>query len=495
MKYRFSLFLLVALSFTFTGCAAFSEPTPTPTRRPTITPLPTKTQLPSLFEILKFNDTATPLPTPTTEAPSQTPFPTDDISIPTETALPSVTIQASPTKRVTATTIASATRRPTQTASKVPTQRPTSTTAASATTRPTQTASKTSTARPTSTTAASATTRPTSTLTLSPVASPTRQNTATAKAVIPAIATRPLPSATSTRQPQPTATRVPPTATKTATLAPATSTPTLAGPTATRPATTTPVNPLATLTTDEWQKLPIVPSLISERMRKIYREGLAAGRDPNRFSKIGDCQNVDSYFLSIYDKPGEYSLGQYTSLKPTIDHYSGSWSRKSLAVKGGMNVASVLTPAWADRASCNKGETPLACEIRVNNPSVIIISMETWWGKKPAETYENYMRKVIESALDARVVPILATKADNLEGHHQINAVIAKLAREYELPLWNFWSAVQPLPYHGLTADGFHLTFARNFFDDPIRMESAWPWRNLTALQTIDSVLNGLTIP
>ncbi len=66
------------------------------------------------------------------------------------------------------------------------------------------------------------------------------------------------------------------------------------------------------------------------------------------------------------------------------------------------------------------------------------------------------------------------------------------MAADYDVPLWNFWLAVQPLPGHGLTEDGFHLTFARNFFDDPVRMQSAWPVRNLTALQALDAVRKGI---
>ena len=56
----------------------------------------------------------------------------------------------------------------------------------------------------------------------------------------------------------------------------------------------------------------------------------------------------------------------------------------------------------------------------------------------------------------------------------------AQIAYDYDVPLWNFWAAVQPLPNHGLSSDNFHLTFARSFFDDPVRMRSAWPWRNRT---------------
>jgi len=253
---------------------------------------------------------------------------------------------------------------------------------------------------------------------------------------------------------------------------------------ATVPASTpTPKPPLAK---DAWMQMPAVPTNISDRMRAVYQLGLELGNDPRHFSVIGDCQNVSSYFLSTFDKPGEFSLGEYAYLQPTVDYYQGSFSRTSLAVKGGFNVAAVISPLRADPKSCNPGESPLDCELRVWNPSVVFVGMETWWSEKPEQEYDKYMRRVIERILETGAVPIIATKADNLEGDHAINATIAQIAYNYDIPLWNFWAAVQPLPNHGLWDDGFHLTFARNFFDDPVRMRSAWPWRNLTALQTLD---------
>lgn len=255
-------------------------------------------------------------------------------------------------------------------------------------------------------------------------------------------------------------------------------------------ATFTPRPPLKK---DAWMEMPAVPAGISDSMRAVYERGLALGNDPAHFSVIGDCQNVSSYFLSAFDQPGEFSLGEeYAYLQPTIDYYEGSFSRRSLAVKGGFNVAAILSPLRADPKSCNNNESPLDCELRAWKPSVVFVSMETWWSEKPEEEYDKYMRRVIERLLEKGIVPIIATKADNLEGDHGINATIAQIAYDYEIPLWNFWAAVQPLPNHGLSSDHFHLTFARNFFDDPVRMESAWPWRNLTALQTLDVVRRGL---
>ena len=252
--------------------------------------------------------------------------------------------------------------------------------------------------------------------------------------------------------------------------------------------------PKPALAKDAWMKMPAVPAGVSVSMRDVYERGLLLGNDRTHFSIIGDCQNVSSYFLSTFEKPGSYSLGtEYAYLQPTIDYYHGSFSRVSVAVKGGFNAAAVISPLRSDPKTCNPNESPLDCELRLWKPSVVIVSMETWWSHKPAQEYEKYMRKVLDRIIETGAVPIIATKADNLEGDNSINATVAQLAYEYDIPMWNFWAAVQPLPDHGLSEDGFHLTFARNFFDDPARMKSAWPWRNLTALQTLDVVRKELT--
>jgi hypothetical protein len=243
-----------------------------------------------------------------------------------------------------------------------------------------------------------------------------------------------------------------------------------------------------TLPPEKWQDWPIVP-VVSDRARQIYNAGLKQGNDATHLSKVGDCQNIRQYFLGIYDDSTSYQLGsKNTSLQNTIDQFSGSWHRLSEAVRSGFNVASVLTPLYANPADCSQGESPLACEIRIWNPSIVIISMETWTPGRPTDTYEGYLRQIVEYALARNILPIVATKADNLEGDNSINLAVARVAAAYDIPLWNFWRAVQPLPAHGLTSDNFHLTNAPNQFDNPDSMQTGWPVRNLTALQVIDNV-------
>ena len=197
----------------------------------------------------------------------------------------------------------------------------------------------------------------------------------------------------------------------------------------------------------------MVPAL-SQKAKAIYLRGQALGRDPHRFSKVGDCQNITTYFLSHFENPDLYRLGEFASLQPAIDWFMGSFARESLAVKGGMNVAAVLSPLRANAEFCSQGESPLACEFRLYNPSFAIISMEEAWSGEP-EKYGKYMRQVIEYTIEQGILPVIATKADNLEGGDRINAIIAQLAWEYDIPLWNFWAAVQPLSGHGLSRGWF----------------------------------------
>lgn len=242
------------------------------------------------------------------------------------------------------------------------------------------------------------------------------------------------------------------------------------------------------LPSEKWQEWPVIP-VISDRALEIYRAGITQGNDPTHFSKVGDCQNIRQYFLGIFDNPETYSLGdKYEYLQETIDYFSGSWSRFSESVRTGFNVASVLAPLYASPDNCLPVETPMACEIRIWNPSIVLISMETWTPDRPDQVYENYLRQIVEYAISKNILPIVATKADNLEGDNAINQIIVRVAADYDIPLWNFWAATQPLTNQGLMEDRFHLTHRGNQYDIAGILDFGWPVRNLTALETISEV-------
>ena len=238
---------------------------------------------------------------------------------------------------------------------------------------------------------------------------------------------------------------------------------------------------------ERWKEWPVVPA-VSARAAKLIRDGIAKGNNPRAFSKIGDCETTTEWFLADFDKsPDHYGLGPYSDLQTVIGFYKGSFSRTGVAAMRGFTAASVLNPYWRDINQCDKNETPMACELRLNRPSFALIMLGTNDASRP-ETFEKNLRAVIDAAIAKSVLPVLTTKADNLEGDYRLNLITAKLAYEYDIPLWNFWRAVQDQPDHGLQEDLSHLTFAPNDFSDPQNLTRAWPVRNLTALEVLDAI-------
>ncbi len=238
---------------------------------------------------------------------------------------------------------------------------------------------------------------------------------------------------------------------------------------------------------ERWKEWPEVPR-VSAKARQILLDGITGGNNPRAFSKIGDCETNTEWFLTDFDKGKDhYVLGPYVDLETVIGHFSGSYGRTGVAALRGFTAASVLNPYWRDAEKCEKNETPLDCELRLNQPAFALIMLGTNDAARP-DTFEKNLRAVIEATLTKKVLPVLATKADNLEGDERLNQVTVQLAYEYDIPLWNFWAAVQDLPGRGLQEDQSHLTFAPNDFSDAGNFTRAWPVRNLTALQLLDAL-------
>ena len=229
---------------------------------------------------------------------------------------------------------------------------------------------------------------------------------------------------------------------------------------------------------------------VSARARAIYQLGLSLGNNPRAFSKIGDCNSVAPFFLAPFDL-GDYRLGAtYAPLQATIDNFAGSFNRDGAAAHIGLNVDSIMDPDWADPRICLKGETPLSCEVRIQKPSIAIVSLGTNGSWQTNDQYESGMRQIVDQLIGQGVLPILSTKVDNLEGGDRFNQIVIRLAGEYQLPLWDFASAARALPGDGL-ADTYHPSWGRAYFDNG-PLFAGWQVRNLTALQSLDIVWRGV---
>jgi hypothetical protein len=229
-----------------------------------------------------------------------------------------------------------------------------------------------------------------------------------------------------------------------------------------------------------WPRWPVVP-VVSPNVIHIYQRGIEMGRDPTHFSKVGDRQSQPAVFFCLINTVDRYYLSEgYEHLQETIDQFRGSFARESLAVEDGFGVTSVLLPIWANPELCEVNESPLACEIRLHSPSIIIISLGTNWKPDAERTFDDKLREIVKYTIEQGAVPILVTKADNIEGDNSLDAIIAQVAYDYDVPLWNFWNTVQHLPNHGLDQEKKGgLTYL---------IVEAWNIKTFSGLRALDAV-------
>lgn len=199
--------------------------------------------------------------------------------------------------------------------------------------------------------------------------------------------------------------------------------------------------------------------------RQRYRSALAAGRDGRVFTVAGAC-NSEAYAYVRRVATALYDTSALSALHGAVQRFAPSFARVSMAARGGYTVSSYFDPSWVEPGLCPLGEGPLACELRQTNASVIIIEIGTGdqFGWKD---FEPHFRAVVDYSLGAGALPILVTKADDLD-HQQggspagyINDVIRRVAGEKQLPLIDFHAATRGLPNFGLLDEGnfdFHLS-------------------------------------
>ena len=206
------------------------------------------------------------------------------------------------------------------------------------------------------------------------------------------------------------------------------------------------ITPTETPISNEWMSSPILPEP-TETVREIYEYGQTLGNNPNSFSIFGDCQARPAEFFGLFETNEILVASLTPELQETVNHFTGSFNRESPTAQDGTTPGALLWTQWhRGEYGCTFAETPVDCELRIHNPSFVIIQIGSHFESRNTE----YLRRIITQLIDNGVVPILATKADNREYDHRVNRDMALLAAEFDLPLWNFWASLSDLPNRGL---------------------------------------------
>jgi len=228
---------------------------------------------------------------------------------------------------------------------------------------------------------------------------------------------------------------------------------------------------------ERWREWPVVPELSARAVEILRSAAQNPALDSHTFSKIGDCQFTPATFLAGYVK-GDYALPE--EYEETAHFFKESMVRDSITAANGLGVSSVLNPMFAAGAGyqeCRRNETPLDCELRTRRPVVVLVALGTNWKPGQEITFEENLRTVVEVILVSGALPVLATKADNIEKDWKLNLANARVAADYEIPLVNVWRAVQPLPNNGLQIpNNVYLT------------ANGWLEQNRAWLRTLDAM-------
>jgi hypothetical protein len=236
-----------------------------------------------------------------------------------------------------------------------------------------------------------------------------------------------------------------------------------------------------------FDQIVVMSDTVKQNIRSIYARGLALGNNAHAFSKIGDSTIDSPYFLASFDGD-KYNLGAYASLQFAVKHFAGSFGRKSAAVKVSMHAWTVMNPMWADKTRCDPNETPVACELRLNKPSIVFVRL----GANDAGTarlFEQKMREVLDYIIGQGVIPILSTKPDVRQKAQDLNGVMRRLAAEYNIPLWDFDRLGSTMPGQGLGPDGVHLTsFPPHDYAKADAFKRGLSVQDLSALIALDAV-------
>jgi hypothetical protein len=246
-----------------------------------------------------------------------------------------------------------------------------------------------------------------------------------------------------------------------------------------------------------------LPSNVADSVRQIFQRGAQLGNRPDVFSKVGDSITESPHYLHPIGK-GLSNLGDFQYLQGVIDYFSGdiardgnSFDNTSLAAGTGWSSDAVLNPKWSNEALCLPDESPLACEYRVVRPSVALIMYGTNdTGHFEPETYEYWLRQIVEFSIDKGVIPVLSTIPVRLGYEDKVtefNLVVAKVTNRYNIPLWDFGGASVSLPAFGLDTDGIHPSIPAGGIKGAAdfrasNLYSGYVIRNLTALQMLDLV-------
>jgi PKD repeat protein len=212
---------------------------------------------------------------------------------------------------------------------------------------------------------------------------------------------------------------------------------------------------------------------LRNNISSIVQNGQGLGNRAGVFTVAGDESARAGAYLDPFNNPSDYALDDSTNgLQVAIDFFKAtdlggvsSFNLNSLATGDGWKIGDLLNADRADGSRCNPGETPLACELRNTQPSVVIISigMNDVTQNTDINEFRSQLQQVVSTATGAGVVPVLTTlppRPDQADRVREFNDAIIQIGDDANVPVYNLWRALSSLPNSGLNGDNASLSQA-----------------------------------
>jgi peptidoglycan/LPS O-acetylase OafA/YrhL len=260
--------------------------------------------------------------------------------------------------------------------------------------------------------------------------------------------------------------------------------------------------------------VPRIDGALRSRLRAVARVGQARGLRPDVFAKVGDSITEDPSFLTAIGC-GRAVLGDHEELAWVIERFRrrplppeevfyapcrefNSFTRHGAAAVHGWTVDDLLARFDRPHPGCPPPyDHPVACEVHLVRPAVALVMIgtnDTGIRADPTR-FAAGLRQVLVELLGEGVVPVVSTIPPrfNPPGSGRrigpYNDAIRSLARELEVPLWDYWLALDRIPNKGMSIDGLHPSVHGDGADlTPEGLAYGYNVRNLGALQVLAEV-------
>jgi hypothetical protein len=201
-------------------------------------------------------------------------------------------------------------------------------------------------------------------------------------------------------------------------------------------------------------------SAILASHKAIYKRSVAKGRRLDSVTMLSDSTLGSRPFDPTRLAEGRFDYRQSRRGLATLLRFPKLQNRPFIAAQSGFTTGAVLNPQFANPKLCLADESPLACDLRITQASVVFVALGTndqyTW-----QQFEGNYRHILEYCLSQGALPVLLTKADDNEsgsaGSGAFNNLIRRLGQEYKLPVIDMWEATRALPEQGTIEDRFHL--------------------------------------